>query len=1000
MTNDTHKDSPTGHKKTSHSKSKTSAADKAVPALFNTLTLLSLSSSQRRYSTCAPQAYWASYEKSKHYSKNFIEDQKSLLSKIQQTLKHKDTDIEKLCELVSEYTSHTFDFMGYSISTEGLQGLTKRAHGTNTHSPFEQTIKDAYNAEYARVSTNGGSNSVIMTMQTARRARPDKTLILTCGSEHTSLQGGALAAGLSVKKISSHIESQSGLASLNYQKDLHRQLIKHHKECLAVFLTLPTYTGASFDLKETYSLCQKLGVYLIIDAAWGTLWGLHPNFPDCQIKHCDMMCISLHKLGLGPCQVCTVLFNQEDLVRAYDELANIGFITTSPNHLMLAVSESRLIKICNGERDAAWQDAIEACTNITNRLKEIHPQLEAINLAKHGAEFVSPNILTIETSQTNVDANAWAKALSAKFNRDCELSSSETISFIFSPGNCLEIDGFLADLKKSFSSVLGSRVSLIASSGLQKTQHHNSYNIRDSFFAPTKLIPLEKAVGFIASSHGTITPPCRTIWGYGEPITVSIISTVSEALKAGKTVQGIEYSEGKTCIRVMDTNSRLHIETIQTPLKNATLTEDMADLFIGGWAAPPYCHAIIHEDYPNDPLSPAAYLNAIEKTDSHVEQEWYTAAEVINLPLKSGYHHIVDRDLYIQLLTTRMRDTGYLTLVRDEGGQLVGILHCRSDISANHAAETEEWLYAHMLCDTLPETKGSKTRLLEKLEYHFGITAKHRINSISAQILHPDYRGTHVFYDMMKSLIDTISPKHARLPLVCELSDEGSTARIFNEAVMDKVVYDVLPRENGHCVGYSERLSNAFFYYMGNKNHWRYVIQEQAKKIKRPFYPHPEDHPNIKVKLTENGKGFGVYACANGIKAGETVARFVGETYFSENATDLHPIMVDHAIQVSENTYVFGQYGLAHLINSSHSPNLGILDTTALVALRDIQTGEELVWNYEMSEDSNWQFSPCLCGAKDCPGFIGSFSDLPEKVQQSYIDQKIASDWLLKNMKK
>jgi len=64
----------------------------------------------------------------------------------------------------------------------------------------------------------------------------------------------------------------------------------------------------------------------------------------------------------------------------------------------------------------------------------------------------------------------------------------------------------------------------------------------------------------------------------------------------------------------------------------------------------------------------------------------------------------------------------------------------------------------------------------------------------------------------------------------------------------------------------------------------------------------------------------------------------------------------------------------ARYINHSCDPNCALQTTSRtiwVVALRDIQAGEELThqYNYEYDPDRYTEF-PCFCGAKNCIGYI------------------------------
>lgn len=67
------------------------------------------------------------------------------------------------------------------------------------------------------------------------------------------------------------------------------------------------------------------------------------------------------------------------------------------------------------------------------------------------------------------------------------------------------------------------------------------------------------------------------------------------------------------------------------------------------------------------------------------------------------------------------------------------------------------------------------------------------------------------------------------------------------------------------------------------------------------------------------------------------------------------------------------EYNDARLINHSCDPNVEAQiwkkKEIWIVALRDIQRGEELFYNYGFDLES-WEEHPCACGSPRCPGYI------------------------------
>ena len=64
--------------------------------------------------------------------------------------------------------------------------------------------------------------------------------------------------------------------------------------------------------------------------------------------------------------------------------------------------------------------------------------------------------------------------------------------------------------------------------------------------------------------------------------------------------------------------------------------------------------------------------------------------------------------------------------------------------------------------------------------------------------------------------------------------------------------------------------------------------------------------------------------------------------------------------------------------------------------MRDIKKGEELTFDYEMCEDSDWTLH-CKCGNKNCRKIIGAFRNMPEETRKKY--NGYISDWLKEKYK-
>ncbi|MEO0414594.1 MAG: SET domain-containing protein-lysine N-methyltransferase [Verrucomicrobiota bacterium] len=149
------------------------------------------------------------------------------------------------------------------------------------------------------------------------------------------------------------------------------------------------------------------------------------------------------------------------------------------------------------------------------------------------------------------------------------------------------------------------------------------------------------------------------------------------------------------------------------------------------------------------------------------------------------------------------------------------------------------------------------------------------------------------------------------------------------------------------------------------------------------------DHPDIEV-ITDHKFGQGIRATAN-ISKGELIASFDGEFFQGESNEDFPESAVNHAITCAVDQ-ARDSNGLARVLNHSCNPNVGVRGKFDLVTMRDIEAGEELCWDYNMSEDHDWQME-CSCGASHCAGIVRGYRYLSEARKQAY--RGYIADWIV-----
>jgi hypothetical protein len=124
----------------------------------------------------------------------------------------------------------------------------------------------------------------------------------------------------------------------------------------------------------------------------------------------------------------------------------------------------------------------------------------------------------------------------------------------------------------------------------------------------------------------------------------------------------------------------------------------------------------------------------------------------------------------------------------------------------------------------------------------------------------------------------------------------------------------------------------------------------------------------------------GVFATAP-ISTGTTVAAFGGHAVDASELRDLGTDVSDHAIQIDDDLFLASipPFDPADYVNHSCDPTCGIVGAVLLVTRRDVEPGEELCFDYAMSDSSDYDEFECHCGTTLCRGVVrGSDWKRPE----------------------
>jgi hypothetical protein len=128
-------------------------------------------------------------------------------------------------------------------------------------------------------------------------------------------------------------------------------------------------------------------------------------------------------------------------------------------------------------------------------------------------------------------------------------------------------------------------------------------------------------------------------------------------------------------------------------------------------------------------------------------------------------------------------------------------------------------------------------------------------------------------------------------------------------------------------------------------------------------------------------KGKGVFAVKT-MRPGDPVWDYAGEEKW---IWDIPEESWQYAFQVDVDRYVLPDEGsVGWYLNHSCAPNCVILGRTRIIALRSIDAGEELTFDYSTNVGWDGFAMECACGSPDCRHVVRSYRYLAPELKRRY----------------
>ena len=381
-------------------------------------------------------------------------------------------------------------------------------------------------ADWTRFST-GGSTHANQAIALALGKPGDKVAISR--TTHRSLMTALVLTGLEPLWLSPEIDSATGVPTGIPLAEFERTL-PHNP--VALLLTEPGYLGTISDLPPLIASAHDLKIPVIIDAAWGGHFGLHPALPRHPMQlGADAFVTSIHKALPGYSASAIAVARTTLLDRARLEQGFESTHTTSPAGAPLAsIDGVRALLQIRGEG---------LLGQLLANINEFHLHLTR----EFGSEILlktsdfapgrfDPAKVILRANMIGADGIAIERELIQAGIR-VEMADKDTVVFL---ATLADDSNTFAELRKVLIPILHRNVAPARKSGAALSWSvipEIAVSLRDAYFAQSELVEAKNAIGRISSDLVAPYPPGVAVLAPGEIITKGILDGLLAAQGEG-----------------------------------------------------------------------------------------------------------------------------------------------------------------------------------------------------------------------------------------------------------------------------------------------------------------------------------------------------------------------------------------------------------------------------------------------------------------------------------
>jgi lysine decarboxylase len=308
------------------------------------------------------------------------------------------------------------------------------------------------------------------------------------------------------------------------------------------FIVSPTYYGMAADVGACAEVAHAAGVALVVDNAWGSHFGFHPDLPESPLRlGADAVLASTHKI-VGSLTQSAMLHVAADGLVDEDAVARAVRLvrSTSPSSLLFAsLDAARRQLAVHG--DALLERTLAAGARTREAIAAV-PGLRLVGgelVGRPGVAGWDPLRLVVDVRGTGCTGYEVAAALRGSYDTYTELATHATVVFVLGLSQAVEpLERLAHDLSETVREISRpGRQHEIASAPIAGDSE-TATTPREAFLGNGENVAVHEAVGRISCEAIAGYPPGVPALLPGERITAEVVAYLRELNAAGARLHG------------------------------------------------------------------------------------------------------------------------------------------------------------------------------------------------------------------------------------------------------------------------------------------------------------------------------------------------------------------------------------------------------------------------------------------------------------------------------